>query len=75
MKFKRLIALMFTLLYIQFPSYPAFSQDAMIIVNTKSHIYHKTSCKIAKKCKKSCFKSSKQRAIKIYKARPCKICH
>lgn len=47
----------------------------MAIVNLKSHVYHETNCKRGKKCTKSCITTSKQRAIKIYKARAAKCCH
>ena len=51
----------------------AFADD-MVIVNIKKHIYHKENCRLTKKCK-TCLETSKERAIEIYNAAPCKICY
>lgn len=50
------------------------AQVRLVMVNLKSHVYHTTKCKIGQKGKKNCLKTTQQRAIIIYKARPCKIC-
>lgn len=44
-------------------------------VNTKSHIYHTLVSNHARKCKKSCKLVSRNTAITIFHARPCKVCY
>ncbi|MDD3013549.1 MAG: hypothetical protein PHC34_07595 [Candidatus Gastranaerophilales bacterium] len=51
------------------------AQNDAVIVNIKKLVYHKTTCSVAKRCKKSCIKTTLPRALNIYHARPCKICH
>jgi len=53
----------------------ASAEPQMVIVNLKRHIYHTIDCNIAKKCKKDCLATTQERAVQVYRARPCKICH
>lgn len=55
-------------------SAPVLASDSSIVVmNTKTFIYHSPDCKWAKKCTKNCIKTTKQKA-QTQGARACKVC-
>lgn len=43
-----------------------------VVLNTKTHKYHKMSCKWAQKCTVNCTKIDKKQAQKL--GVPCKVC-
>lgn len=71
---KRLITLLIAVFYILLIN-PVFSSEELLVVNLKTHIYHKFNCPILNSCKDSCLTTTKQRAIEVYEARPCKFCY
>jgi hypothetical protein len=76
MRQKILIIVFFIIFNIGFSLFNStFAQDQNVIINIKKNVYHKTTCSVGKRCKKSCIKSSESRAINIYDARQCKICY
>lgn len=67
---KRTLCLLIFLLF----SAPVLASDSSIVImNTKTHIYHDPSCQWAKRCTKNCVKTTRDKAISRG-ARPCKIC-
>ena len=61
----------FLVLFFVSPVLAADSQ--MVVMNTKTYIYHSPDCKWAKKCTKNCIKTTKQKA-QAQGARACKVC-
>lgn len=49
------------------------SDNSIVVMNTKTYIYHSPDCKWAKKCTKNCIKTTKQKA-QTQGARACKVC-
>lgn len=76
MRKKILIIIGLIVFNIGFPLFNgSFAQDQAVIINIKKHVYHKTTCSVGKRCKKSCIRSTESRAKNIYHARQCKICY
>lgn len=70
---KSIILIIILCLQLYFQLLPVLCRDDLVVTNIKSNIYRKTECKITKKCK-FCLVTTKQRAVEVYKAVPCKIC-
>lgn len=67
---KRTVCLLIFLLL----SAPVLAADnSAVVMNTKTYIYHSSTCKWAKRCTKNCIKTTKDKA-KSQGARPCKVC-
>ena len=67
---KRTLCLLIFLLL----SAPVLAADnSTVVMNTKTYIYHSSTCKWAKRCTQNCIKTSKDNA-KSQGARPCKVC-
>ena len=46
----------------------------MVVLNTNTHVYHDSKCKIAKSCSKNCIVTTKYDA-KLKGATPCQKCN
>ncbi len=67
---KRTLCLLIFLLL----SAPVLASDSSIVVmNTKTYIYHSPTCKWAKRCTQNCIKTTKEKALSRG-ARACKVC-
>lgn len=53
---------------------PEADDSRMVVLNTNTHVYHDTKCKIAKSCSKNCIITTKSDA-KYKGATPCQKCN
>lgn len=72
---KKLVLILICFQIMFFQPVISSAEAQTVIVNLQSHKYHTPDCNIAKKCKKVCLATIQERAVQVYRARPCKICH